>query len=79
MALMLLVVFPLAYALPGSDAGGCLENVGDAVAMVRHSRPLQLILLAFFVSVAAYNIFAIYVRCMRPWTSCPSLPPSSPL
>lgn len=51
MFLMLLFVFPLAYALPGSDVGGCVENVWDSLAMVHNSRPLQLILAAFFVSV----------------------------
>lgn len=53
MALMLLFVFPLAYALPGSDVGGCVENAWDSLAMVKHSTHLQLILAAFFVSVRA--------------------------
>lgn len=51
MLLMLLLVFPLAAALPGNDYGGCTENVWDALAMVHNSRPLQLVLVAFFVSV----------------------------
>lgn len=51
MALMLFIVFPLAYVIPGTDAGGSVENVWDAWAMVKNSRPLQIMLLAFFVSV----------------------------
>ena len=61
MVLMCLIVFPLAYYTPGGDTGGSVENVWDSLVMVQNSKPLQLILVAFFVSVACYNIFAIYV------------------
>ncbi|EKU22662.1 drug metabolite transporter superfamily [Nannochloropsis gaditana CCMP526] len=61
MILMLLVVFPSAYYLPGTDEGGSMENVFDSLAMVRNSAPLQAVLLIFFLTVACYNIFAIYV------------------
>lgn len=35
--LMPLIVLPWAGLLPGSDAGGCLENVVDAWAMIESS------------------------------------------
>ncbi|TFJ83555.1 hypothetical protein NSK_004661 [Nannochloropsis salina CCMP1776] len=61
MTLMLFVVFPSAYYLPGTDEGGSMENVFDSLAMIRNSAPLQAVLLIFFLTVACYNIFAIYV------------------
>lgn len=70
MALMLLFVFPLAYILPGSDAGGCVENVWDSLAMVRHSTHLQLILAAFFVSVRSFVMLFVGL--------CPTRPRASP-
>lgn len=60
MALMLFLVFPLAYWLPGTDAGGCVENVWDSLAMVKNSRPLQLILLAFFISVRVTALCCVF-------------------
>lgn len=51
MILMLLVVFPSAYYLPGTDEGGSMENVFDSLAMVRNSAPLQAVLLIFFLTV----------------------------
>ncbi len=61
MALMLGIVFPLAYLLPGSDAGGCVENVWDALAMVQNSHSLQMILLLFFVSVRGVALCGLVV------------------
>lgn len=69
---MLLFVFPLAYALPGSDVGGCVENVWDSLAMVKHSTHLQLILAAFFVSVRA-SVCRVAVYAGRFWVGCASL------
>ena len=54
------VVFPWAYILPGSDVGS-LENVYDSYVMLKNSQPIQLALLGFFVTVALYNIFAVYL------------------
>jgi len=51
--LMLFLVFPLAFYLPGTDTGGSMENIWDSLAMVRTSQPLQWVLLAFFLSVRA--------------------------
>ncbi|KAM3567268.1 hypothetical protein VYU27_010583, partial [Nannochloropsis oceanica] len=48
--LMLFLVFPLAFCLPGTDTGGSMENIWDSLAMVRTSQPLQWVLLAFFLS-----------------------------
>ena len=58
--LMLLFVFPVAYVLPGEDKGS-LENIYDTFVMVSNSQAIQIVLFAFFVTVAFYNIFAIYV------------------
>jgi hypothetical protein len=51
MTLMLFVVFPSAYYLPGTDEGGSMENVFDSLAMIRNSAPLQAVLLIFFLTV----------------------------
>lgn len=59
--LMPLVVFPWAYILPGSDVGGCLENLFDSYVMISNSTVIQLVLLAFTLTVCLYNIFCIYV------------------
>lgn len=39
--LTLLFVYPLAYAIPGSDVGGVYENPWDAIAMIKSSPFLQ--------------------------------------
>jgi len=54
-------VFPWAYILPGTDVGGCLENVYDSWVMVCNSGAIQFILLVFTLTVFLYNIFCIYV------------------
>jgi hypothetical protein len=59
--LMPAIVLPWAALLDGSDAGGCMENTTDTIAMMRHSVPLQWMILAYLLSVFFYNIFAIYV------------------
>jgi len=59
--MMLAVVFPWAYLLPGSDVGGCLENIDDSLTMLSNSRAIQWVLFAFTLTVFAYNIFCIYV------------------
>lgn len=62
--LMVTIVFPWASMLPGSDEGGCLENIYDSWTMIQNSLLLQWLLLLFFVSVFLYNIFAILVTFM---------------
>ena len=59
--LMPVVVFPWAYILPGTDVGGCMENIYDSYVMTRRSSAIQLILLVFTLTVFLYNIFCIYV------------------
>ena len=59
--LMPIVVFPWAYILPGSDVGGCMENVYDSWVMVGNSGAIQAVLAVFTITVFLYNIFCIYV------------------
>ena len=59
--LMPIVVFPWAYILPGTDVGGCMENIYDSYVMVQRSSAIQLILVIFTLTVFFYNIFCIYV------------------
>jgi hypothetical protein len=40
--LMPLVVLPLAAMLPGSDAGACMENTKDSIAMISGSTWVRL-------------------------------------
>ena len=58
--LFLSIVFPWAYILSGDDVGS-LENAYDSYIMARNSTSIQLALLGFFVTVAFYNIFAVYL------------------
>jgi len=59
--LMPLIVFPWATILPGSDVGGMIENLHDALVMIKSSTTLQIMLIVYFLFVFGYNIFAIYV------------------
>ena len=59
--LMPIVVFPWAYILPGTDVGGCMENIHDSYVMIQHSTGIQLVLVVFTLTVFLYNIFCIYV------------------
>ncbi len=58
--LFVTTVFPWAYILPGNDVGS-LENAYDSFVMARNSPGIQYALLGFFVTVALYNIFAVYL------------------
>lgn len=58
--LFVTTVFPWAYILPGSDVGS-LENVYDSWIMARSNVYLQYALWGFFVTVALYNIMAVYL------------------
>jgi drug/metabolite transporter (DMT)-like permease len=59
-ALTLLVVYPLAYMIPGQD-NGSFENPFDAMHMIGNNGNLQLLLLGFVVTVTVYNCMAVYV------------------
>lgn len=59
--LMPLVVFPWAFILPGTDVGGCVENLWDSFIMTSNSTSIQLVLGAFCLTVWFYNMFCIYV------------------
>ena len=39
--IMVLVVFPWAQMLPGSDQGACLENLADSWIMVQNSETVR--------------------------------------
>mmetsp|Transcript_1402 Transcript_1402/g.2285 ORF Transcript_1402/g.2285 Transcript_1402/m.2285 type:complete len:482 (-) Transcript_1402:241-1686(-) len=58
--LSIAVVYPLAYAIPGAD-NGSFEDPFDSMAMIRNSRQLSLLALAFVVTVTMYNCAAVYV------------------
>ncbi|CAB1116147.1 unnamed protein product [Ectocarpus sp. CCAP 1310/34] len=80
--LIMLVIFPIAAALPGRDLGS-IENTQDSFYMVSQSNAIQLMLLIFFVTITTYNIFCIYVTAYlsyaalhEPSTPGMSVPPS---
>mmetsp|Transcript_75399 Transcript_75399/g.218975 ORF Transcript_75399/g.218975 Transcript_75399/m.218975 type:complete len:402 (+) Transcript_75399:82-1287(+) len=58
--MMLAVVFPALYFLPGGDHGH-LENDLDAVAMLCSSAPLMMVVAVYTFSCATYNIAGIAV------------------
>ena len=58
---MLLVMFPILYFLPGSDAGGSAENLLDTLVMLHNRRPLQYLVLLYVFSVFTYNMSAMLV------------------
>jgi len=58
--LTVLIVYPLAYTVPGDDHGS-MEDPMDAIEMMKNSRELQLLVLIFVVTVTGYNCAAVYV------------------
>mmetsp|Transcript_2240 Transcript_2240/g.2334 ORF Transcript_2240/g.2334 Transcript_2240/m.2334 type:complete len:422 (-) Transcript_2240:142-1407(-) len=58
--LTLVLVYPLAYLVPGSDAGS-YENPYDSFLMIYNSPWLQSILVIFVLTVTVYNCMAVYV------------------
>jgi len=58
--LTLVLVYPLAYALPGQD-NGSFEDPYDALAMVTNSTTLQWLVACFVLTVTIYNCMAVYV------------------
>ena len=61
MALCVLVLFPLAYLLPGYDLGGRWEDEVDSVAMIAHSGALAAILVVDAGSMLFFNLFSLNV------------------
>ncbi|GJQ13292.1 hypothetical protein GpartN1_g5083.t1 [Galdieria partita] len=59
-AMMLLLVFPLAYWIPGQDSGS-LENILDSFIMIEHSWVLQGILLMDVSCMLFFNYFSMNV------------------
>eukprot|EP00808_Paulinella_micropora_P017849 g46421.t1 len=57
--LAIFVCWPLCYALPGPDKGS-LENMWEAFYMLNNGFILSW-LSVFFVSVALYNVFAVFI------------------
>jgi hypothetical protein len=60
LVLTTLVVYPVAYMLPGGDMGSN-ERFDDAIAMLVHSPLAQLIVLIYLLVILGYNVFAVSV------------------
>merc|ERR1712187_617116 len=58
LVVMILLVLPLTYALPGNDAGSN-ENTIDSVEMLRHSSEIFISFVALVLSCLAYNLSGI--------------------
>lgn len=50
----MLVVFPVCYAMPGSD-NGHFEDLGDSIVMIQNSSALQSLILLYIFSCGTYN------------------------
>jgi len=60
MILSVVICWPVFYLLPGSDKGS-MENMWDAVVMLENHPALLALCGVFFVSVALYNVFAVFI------------------
>lgn len=58
--LSILVVYPVAYLMPGDD-NGSFENPWDAIRMAQNSKQLQSFMFGFVAFVTIYNCMAVYV------------------
>lgn len=58
--LTLVLVYPLAYYLPGQD-NGHFEDPFDAILMVQNSLLLKTLVVLFVLTVTVYNCAAVYV------------------
>jgi len=58
--LCLLVVYPLAYYLPGDDHGS-YEHFGNTMAMILNTKSIQIMFGVYFVAIFGYNLFAVLV------------------
>lgn len=54
--MMIFVMLPIAYFLPGPEGVGLHENTLDTLAMIRNSRALQGVLLTDMFALLAYNM-----------------------
>jgi drug/metabolite transporter (DMT)-like permease len=61
--LMLLVVYPLAFAWPGTDHGS-FENLGNTLSLYRNSSEIQTMFIAYFVLIFVYNTTGALVTLM---------------
>ncbi|CAB9520871.1 35 member F6 [Seminavis robusta] len=61
--LCLLVVYPIAYMLPGDDHGS-YEDPFNTWYMFLHNTPIQWSFVVYFVTIFSYNLFAILVTYM---------------
>lgn len=59
--IMLAVCFPILGALPGSDVGGCQENLQNDFEMVKNSKQLQKVIVIYLISVLTFNIAGMMV------------------
>lgn len=58
--LMFLFVYPLLWVLPGSDHGHA-EDIVDTATMIDNSHTVQVIIVLYMISVAAYNVSGMLV------------------
>jgi len=58
--LTIVLVYPMAYYLPGKD-NGSFEDPFDALAMISNSPTLQYLVVFFVLTVTVYNCAAVYV------------------
>lgn len=58
-----LVLYPLAYALPGQDHGK-IEDYRNTIAMIQNSPDIQNIFVLYFVSVFTFNILGALITFM---------------
>jgi drug/metabolite transporter (DMT)-like permease len=58
--LMILICFPIAYLVPGADAGS-IENSFDTVVMLENSHSLTMMIWLYIFSVFTYNISGMMV------------------
>lgn len=59
-AIMVLIVLPICYFLPGDDSGS-YENIIDALYQLKNSAGLILLNIAMLLSIAFYNYFGLIV------------------
>lgn len=58
--LCLLIVYPIAYMIPGSDHGS-FEHFGNTWYMIMHTPTIQYMFMVYFFAIFGYNIFAVLV------------------
>jgi len=58
--IMLTVIFPLAYLLPGSD-NGSVEDFHDSLIMISNSSALQYMCVFYILCITCFNIASIFV------------------